>query len=300
MNLKKVLFHKATKKDFIICAVVFVLSFCFLLGYYFWLSSKQENQQAAENAKNSLKMLESIYACEPTADNLLPLLYAYVEADSPQLLQYIDDLFEFQDDADFITYRTATDPSSTVSFMQVKANMLSEALLLYAKADDLDSYLNTVRQYIPQLYGHYKFSGFYYAYMWSNGAGEFIIKNQDAIAEVLWQLYEEEPDNFEKVIYLEMLSMRHGCGPNIVTEGEQYKEIEAVQAQLIEREPLSEEENKIMEILTAKAYFGSMWSAMLLTTEMEIPEDFVIASYTLPESDLINLDFIKASDNEAA
>lgn len=300
MNLKKVLFHKATKKDFIICAVVFVLSFCFLLGYYFWLSSKQENQQAAENAKNSLKMLESIYACEPTADNLLPLLYAYVEADSPVLLQYIDDLFAFQDDADFITYRTVTDPSSTVSFMQVKANMLSEALLLYAKADDLDNYLKTVRQYIPQLYGPYKFSGFYYAYMWSNGAGEFIVQNQDAIAEVLWQLYEEEPDNFERVIYLEMLSMRHGCGPNIVTEGEQYKEIEAVQAQLIEREPLSEEENKIMEILTAKAYFGSMWSAMLLTTEMEIPEDFVIASYTLPESDLINLDFIKASDNEAA
>ncbi len=300
MNLKKVLFHKATKKDFIICAVMLVLGFCFLLGDHFVLSSKQESQQAAENAKNSLKMLESIYACEPTADNLLPLLYAYVEADSPQLVQYIDDLFAFQDDADFITFRTATDPSSTVSFMQVKANMLSEALLLYAKADDLDNYLKTVRQYIPQIYGPYKFSGFYYAYMWSNGAGEFIVQNQDAIAEVLWQLYEEEPDNFEKVIYLEMLSMRHGCGPNIVTEGEQYKEIEAIQTQLIEREPLSEEENKIMEILTAKAYFGSMWSAMLITTERDIPEDFVVASYTLPESDLINLDSIKAPGNKPA
>lgn len=300
MNLKKVLFHKATKKDFIICAVMLVLGFCFLLGDYFVLTSKQESQQAEENAKNSLKMLESIYACEPTADNLLPLLYAYVEADSPALLQYIDDLFAFQDDADFITFRTATDPSSTVSFMQVKANMLSEALLLYAKADDLDNYLKTVRQYIPRLYGPYKFSGFYYAYMWSNGAGEFGVQNQDAIAEVLWQLYEEEPDNFERVIYLEMLSMRHGCGPNILTEVEQYKEIEAIQAQLIEREPLSEEESKIMEILTAKAYFGSMWSAMLLTTEREIPEDFVIASYTLPKADLINLGSIKASDNEAA
>lgn len=300
MNLKKVLFHKATKKDFIICAVMLVLGFCFLLGDYFVLTSKQESQQAEENAKNSLKMLESIYACEPTADNLLPLLYAYVEADSPALLQYIDDLFAFQDDADFITFRTATDPSSTVSFMQVKANMLSEALLLYAKADDLDNYLKTVRQYIPRLYGPYKFSGFYYAYMWSNGAGEFGVQNQDAIAEVLWQLYEEEPDNFERVIYLEMLSMRHGCGPNILTEVEQYKEIEAIQAQLIEREPLSEEESKIMEILTAKAYFGSMWSSMLLTTEREIPEDFVIASYTLPKADLINLGSIKASDNEAA
>ena len=300
MNLKKVLFHKATKKDFIICAVMLVLGFCFLLGDHFVLSSKQESQQAEENAKNSLKMLESIYACEPTADNLLPLLYAYVEADSPALLQYIDDLFAFQDDADFITFRTATDPSSTVSFMQVKANMLSEALLLYAKADDLDNYLKTVRQYIPRLYGPYKFSGFYYAYMWSNGAGEFGVQNQDAIAEVLWQLYEEEPDNFEKVIYLEMLSMRHGCGPNIVTEGEQYKEIEAIQTQLIEREPLSEEENKIMEILTAKAYFGSMWSAMLITTERDIPEDFVVASYTLPESDLINLDSIKAPGNKPA
>lgn len=300
MNLKKVLFHKATKKDFIICAVMLVLGFCFLLGDHFVLSSKQESQQAAENAKNSLKMLESIYACEPTADNLLPLLYAYVEADSPALLQYIDDLFAFQDDADFITFRTATDPSSTVSFMQVKANMLSEALLLYAKADDLDNYLQAVRQYIPQLYGPYKFSGFYYAYMWSNGAGEFVVQNQDAIAEVLWQLYEEETDNFEKTVYLEMLSMRHGCGPNIVTEGEQYKEIEAIQAQLIECEPLSEEENKIMEILTAKAYFGSMWSAMLITTEREIPEDFVIASYTLPEADLINLDSIKAPGNKPA
>lgn len=300
MNVKKHFSRKATKKDFIICAVVFVLSFCFLLGYYFWLSSKQESQQAAANAQNSLKMLESIYACEPTADNLLPLLYAYVEADSPVLLQYIDDLFAFQDDADFITFRTATDPSSTVSFMQVKANMLSEALLLYAKADDLDNYLKTVRQYIPQLYGPYKYSGFVYAYIWTNGAGEFVVQNQDAIAEVLWQLYEEEPDNFERVIYLEMLSMRHGCGPNILTEGEQYKEIEAIQAQLIEREPLSEEENKIMEILTAKAYFGSMWSAMLITTERDIPEDFVVASYTLPEADLINLDSIKASDNEAA
>ena len=300
MNLKKLFPREATKKDFIIVTICFVLIFCFLLGYYFVLSSKQESQQAAENAQNSLKMLESIYACEPTADNLLPLLYAYVEKDSPALLQYIDDLFAFQDEADFITFRTATDPSSTVSFMQLKANMLSEALLLYAKANDLDSYLNTVRQYIPQLYGPYKFSGFYYAYMWSNGAGEFVVQNQDAIAEVLWQLYEEEPDNFEKVIYLEMLSMRHGCGPNIVTEGEQYKEIEAIQAQLIEREPLSEEESKIMEILTAKAYFGSMWSAMLMTTEREIPEDFVIASYTLPESDWINLDSIKAPDNEAA
>ena len=300
MNLKKVLFHKATKKDFIICAVMLVLGFCFLLGDHFVLSSKQESQQAEENAKNSLKMLESIYACEPTADNLLPLLYAYVEADSPALLQYIDDLFAFQDDADFITFRTATDPSSTVSFMQVKANMLSEALLLYAKADDLDNYLQAVRQYIPQLYGPYECSGFVYAYIWTNRAGKFVVQNQDAIAEVLWQLYEEEPDNFERVIYLEMLSMRHGCGPNILTEGEQYKEIEAIQTQLIEREPLSEEENKIMEILTAKTYFGSMWSSMLLTTEREIPEDFVIASYTLPKADLINLGSIKASDNEAA
>ena len=298
MNLKKVLFHKATKKDFIICAVMLVLGFCFLLGYHFVLSSKQESQQAEENAKNSLKMLESIYACEPTADNLLPLLYAYVEADSPALLQYIDDLFAFQDDADFITFRTATDASSTVSFMQVKANMLSEALLLYAKADDLDNYLKTVRQYIPQLYGPYKYSGFVYAYIWTNGAGEFGFQNQDALTEVLWQLYEEETDNFEKAVYLEILSNRYLCGMDGSTENEKYKEIEAIQAQLIEREPLSEEESKILFRLNFQ--FSDVWSDFTKTTEREIPEAFVIASYTLPESDLINLDSIKAPDNEAA
>ena len=298
MNLKKVLFHKATKKDFIICAVMLVLGFCFLLGDHFVLSSKQESQQAEENAKNSLKMLESIYACEPTADNLLPLLYAYVEADSPALLQYIDDLFAFQDDADFITFRTATDPSSTVSFMQVKANMLSEALLLYAKADDLDNYLKTVRQYIPRLYGPYKYSGFVYAYIWPNGAGEFGVQNQDALAEVLWQLYEEEPDNFEKAVYLEILSNRYLCGMDGSTENEKYKEIEAIQTQLIEREPLSEEESKILFRLNFQ--FSDVWSDFTSTTEREIPEAFVIASYTLPESDFIDLKSLKAPGNKPA